>query len=352
MTEGRIARWVVAPGTRFAAGDVIVEIETDKIVNEVEAPSAGTLLDLIEPEGATTPVGAPIARWRPESSGGEQPPRAEKAAPAAAEPGPPTTPTPTPAPGWQIGGARVLSTPYARKLAKEAGIDIGTLQGTGPRGRIKAADVERARTPPQVPAVRAGAAPPASARDLSLATVSVDAGRLREIERSLSRMQAGVRRLHCVALACVRALAIGEDMGDTVPIGLATDPQAWARPPTLLAHPRTTISALAAQAADLEARAGQGHLRQEETEGGRLLILAGNEAAGVFGPAAPPGWDAALGVGAEREVFRPGPDRSPALGHEMTLALSYAASQTSHASALDLLARIKELLDEPLSMLA
>jgi pyruvate dehydrogenase E2 component (dihydrolipoamide acetyltransferase) len=86
MTEGRIARWVVAPGAHFAAGDVIVEIETDKIVNEVEAPAAGTLLELLEPEGATTPVGTPIARWRSPSGSLSITPRNVACSPGARSP--------------------------------------------------------------------------------------------------------------------------------------------------------------------------------------------------------------------------------------------------------------------------
>jgi pyruvate dehydrogenase E2 component (dihydrolipoamide acetyltransferase) len=357
MTEGRIARWVVAPGVHFAAGQVVVEIETDKIVNEVEAPSAGTLLEVLEAEGATTPVGAPIARWRPDV--GDTAPQTKVKQPPVAQPAETSPPAElTRAPKLRTSNGRVLATPYARKLAKQAGLDVATIRGTGPGGRIKALDVERARS--QVPAAvsvaqesralapRPSLATPWSGRELSLVTIDVDVRMLREVERSLSRAAHGTFEIrHYVALACIKAPATPEDLTETVPIGFEIDTPAGPNLLTIFAHPRITLSALASEAADPERRIGQG---RQETDGGRMLILAGNTATHVFGPAVPPGWSTAIGVGSVREVFRPGADGSPLLAHEMSLALSYAASELSHSAALDLLARIKALLEEPLSM--
>lgn len=366
MTEGRIARWVVAPGTRFAAGDVVVEIETDKIVNEVEAPSAGILIELIEPEGATVPVGAPLARWQPGDAGAVPAPKPTKSAekqataeeparvPAATEPSRPPKP--------HAPSGRVLSTPYARKLAKQKGLEIATIEGTGPGGRIKAIDVDRAAAvvpallpaAPRVDALGRSHSPAAQqpGRDLSLITIDVDVARLREIQLSVSK--AGHESLdnrHYVALACVRALAALQGFSDTVPVGFAVDAPAGPSLLTLHAPPRITLLALASETADLERRAGQDRLRREDTAGGHMLILAGGNSTRVFGPAVPPGWATAIGIGSVREVFRPGADGSPLLGHEMTLALSYAASELPHGEALDLLASIKALLEAPLSML-
>jgi pyruvate dehydrogenase E2 component (dihydrolipoamide acetyltransferase) len=357
MTEGRIARWVVAPGAHFAAGQVVVEIETDKIVSEVEAPSAGTLLELLEPEGTTTPVGAPIARWQPDV-GGAAPQTKEKQLPVE-QPAQTATAIELPRPPKpRTSNGRVLATPYARKLAKQAGLDVATVRGTGPSGRIKALDVERARTqgPAQVSVAQESRAlapgslvpTPSSGRELSLVTIDVDVRMLREVERSLSRAAHGTFEIrHCVALACIKAVAILEESTETVPIGFEIDTPAGPNLLTIFAHPRITLSALASETAAPERRTGQG---RQETVGGRMLILAGNTATHVFGPAVPAGWATALGVGSVREVFRPGVDGSPLLGHEMTLALSYPASELSHAAALDLLARIKVLLEEPLSM--
>ncbi len=364
MTEGRIARWVVSPGAHFAAGEVVVEIETDKIVNEIEAPSAGTLLELLEPEGATTTVGAPIARWQPDSATSAPAPKTERKQSTVEKPPQPSTAIELPGPPKPyISAGRVLSTPYARKLAKQARLDIVTIEGTGPGGRIRAVDVERARSagPPPVLMIQAadGASAPASSlpapssgRELSFTTIDVDVGRLREIEHSLSKAaHIALESRHYVALACIKALAMLREPTESVAIGFEVDTPAGPIRVTIFAPPRIALSGLAGQAADLERRAGQARLLPKEMAGGHLLILAGNDATRVFGPAAPPGWATAIGIGSVNEVFRPGADGSPLLIHEMTLTLSYAASELSHAGALDLLARIKALLEEPLGML-
>lgn len=360
MTEGRIARWVVPPGAHFAAGDVIVEIETDKIVNEVEAPSAGTLIEYLEPEGATTAVGAPIARWEPDGLA-ETPPR-QTATPPAAAPAPAHAPAETTrhaAPSAARG--RTLSTPYARKLAKGAGLELASISGTGPRGRIKAADVEQAvrltarpLAPAPEDAARAATPLALSARaQLSLAIADVDVGRLHEIERSLatSLQPLALEPRHCVALAGIRALTRGQDYREKLPVGFEFMTADGPRLLTIFADPRLSLSALVAQMADVERRASQGRLRAEETGGGRLLILAGNHVSRAFGPAVPPGWTAAIGVGSAREVLRPGRGARPLLAREMTLALSYDAAELPHVAALDFLAGIKALLEEPFSML-
>jgi pyruvate dehydrogenase E2 component (dihydrolipoamide acetyltransferase) len=363
MTEGRIARWVVAPGAHFAAGEVVVEIETDKIVSEVEAPSGGTLLELLEAEGTTTPVGTPIARWQPDV-GNAAPRTLEKQLSVQSIEQPAQTSTAVELPGPpkpRTNNGRVLATPYARKMAKQVGLDVATIRGTGLGGRIKALDVEHARSqvPAQVSETQQNVAlawqaqeqTSSSGRELSLITIDVDFGILREVERSLSKAaHTTLETRHYVALACIKALTNLEEPNESVPIGFEMDTPAGPHLGTIFAHPRITLSALASEMAEPERRAGQDPLRHNEVGGRRMLILTGNDATHVFGPAVPPGWATAMGVGSVREVFRPGADGSPLLGHEMTLALSYAASELSHAAALDLLARIKALLEEPLSM--
>jgi pyruvate dehydrogenase E2 component (dihydrolipoamide acetyltransferase) len=306
-------------------------------------------------------VGTPIARWQPDEAGPPSPAKApETRRPAAvtepkASVAPERPATRAPRPDTN----RVLATPYARKLARQNGIDIAIIAGTGPGSRIKAADVERAlATAPNPPVVvtlpLASSVPvpaPASGRDLSLVTTDVDVGRLREIDRSLKAAHLAVEGPHLIALACLRALALLEDGCERVPIGLeAETPTAGTRLVTVHASPRLSLSALAGHIVEAQRRAGQAGPRPEEAVGGRLVILAGTPATRVFGPAVPSGWAMALGLGAVRDVFRPGSDGSPVLAHEMTLALSYAASDISHAAALELLARIKALLEEPLAM--
>ena len=151
MTEGTIARWDVAPGKSFARGDIILVVETDKIAYDVEAPAPGVLQEVLVAAGNAVPVGTPIGRWdvgdikvsldAPDVAAAAEP-VARRAAQLSVEAQPPAVPAAQSQ--ARADGSRTLATPYARRLARQAGIDLRGLDGSGPRGRIKAADVERA----------------------------------------------------------------------------------------------------------------------------------------------------------------------------------------------------------------
>ncbi|MBS1885346.1 MAG: 2-oxo acid dehydrogenase subunit E2, partial [Actinobacteria bacterium] len=169
MEEGTILTWMKQVGEEVAVGEEIVEIETDKANMAYESDVAGTLTGILAKEGETLPIGAPIAVV---GDPGEAPTRVEEAPAAATSeaaeaetvhevpvPGPrPATPAPAPAPASE---ERVRASPLARRVAREQGVDLGGIQGSGPGGRIVKADVERADgTPPReplAPAVPAGA---------------------------------------------------------------------------------------------------------------------------------------------------------------------------------------------------
>jgi pyruvate dehydrogenase E2 component (dihydrolipoamide acetyltransferase) len=183
MTEGKLARWLKKPGDAVAAGDVIAEIETDKATMEVEAVDEGVLGEIKVPEGTEgVAVNAVIATLIDAGDGSVT---------AAEAPAAPASPPPSlPSQGGQtriealpleaggLGGAdaaarananghaldRIIASPLARRLAKAAGIDLATLKGSGPGGRIVKADVETApiKAAPlaETPAV---SPPPASA---------------------------------------------------------------------------------------------------------------------------------------------------------------------------------------------
>jgi len=150
MEEGTILRWLKQVGDEVAVGDELVEIETDKANMPYEADVAGTLVEILAEEGETLPIGAPIARiGEPGEAGGASAegagsPKAE--APAAGE-GEPSREAPPAA-----HGERVKASPLARRLAREMGVDLTSLTGSGPGGRIVKADVEAARAPEAVPA--------------------------------------------------------------------------------------------------------------------------------------------------------------------------------------------------------
>ena len=157
MTEGTIAKWLVAEGEKVGRGDKLAEIETDKTVVEMEAYSEGLLRKIIVDEGSLVQVGTVIAYIGdadddvPEAAAPAAEataPKAEEAAPAPAAPTPApapvqqAAPTPAPAAAPVAPGGRVKASPIARKIAEEKGIDIAAVPGTGPGGRITKSDVE------------------------------------------------------------------------------------------------------------------------------------------------------------------------------------------------------------------
>ncbi len=181
MEKGNLAKWLKKEGDKVKSGDVIAEIETDKATMEVEAVDEGTIAKILVPEGtADVPVNDVIAILagdgedvKAASAGGAPAPKAAAApapaaasaaaAPAAASAAkapPPAAPAPAAA-AQANGHGRIFSSPLARRLAKEAGIDLGRITGSGPHGRVVARDVEGAKSGKglKAPAAAPGAAP-------------------------------------------------------------------------------------------------------------------------------------------------------------------------------------------------
>jgi pimeloyl-ACP methyl ester carboxylesterase len=189
MDEGIIANWLITPGQAFRRGEPLVEIETDKTLVEYPALGDGMLVTTLVEPGANVAVGDPIARIVPaaaadwsdsveeETAPVETP--APVAAPAAAAPMPVAAPTSS--------NGRVRATPVARRLARNAGIDIGTITGNGPRGRIERRDVEA------VISGTSSARPASLARDPSSRRVIMVHGFAGD-GRTWSRMAAQLRR--------------------------------------------------------------------------------------------------------------------------------------------------------------
>ncbi len=139
MTEGTLARWLKAEGDQIRRGDLIAEISTDKINYEIEAPDDGLLHQLV-PEGSVVEVEGPLAYIL---ASGESVPAPER--PTASMPPAPAAPqAPAPSGGAAVSGVEIRATPVARRLAAQHGIDLATLAGSGPGGRIVEADILRA----------------------------------------------------------------------------------------------------------------------------------------------------------------------------------------------------------------
>jgi len=181
MEEGKLAKWHVKEGDSVSSGDVIAEIETDKATMEVEAVDEGKIGKILVAEGTDgVKVNAVIAVLLEEGedasaigAGASAAPKAEeKAAPKAEAPKAEAAPAPAakaeapkpaaaPAPAKAEGG-KVFASPLARRLAKEAGIDIAAISGSGPKGRVVKSDVEAAKSG-KAPLKAAASAPAAAA---------------------------------------------------------------------------------------------------------------------------------------------------------------------------------------------
>jgi pyruvate dehydrogenase E2 component (dihydrolipoamide acetyltransferase) len=156
MLEGTLIKWHKKAGDKISVGDVIADVETDKATMEMEAFDDGTITDILIPEGGVVKVGQPIANLEGgKKSAVKSNPTATPAAstPAVSAPtaGKPKTTTST-------DGSRIKASPLAKKIALERGVDLSGVQGTGPGGRIVAADV------PATASAQARSAAPAAPR--------------------------------------------------------------------------------------------------------------------------------------------------------------------------------------------
>jgi pyruvate dehydrogenase E2 component (dihydrolipoamide acetyltransferase) len=176
MTVGTLVRWLKNEGDAVANGDMIAEVETDKATMEVECFDDGILIKRYCGEGDEVAVGDPIAAV---GEAGEEAPAGTSSAPAAAPEAPaapePVAEAPAAAPAAPVveapaavaapaaaTGGRIKASPLAKKIAAEKGIDLATLQGSGPGGRILKEDVLNAKPGAAAPATAAGSAPAAA----------------------------------------------------------------------------------------------------------------------------------------------------------------------------------------------
>jgi pyruvate dehydrogenase E2 component (dihydrolipoamide acetyltransferase) len=179
MEEGTLAKWMVKEGDEVKSGDVIAEIETDKATMEVEAVEEGRIGKLLVAEGTEgVAVNKPIAILLEEGESAsdmkvpakarmpEKPKEAEKkASPESAKTEAKKEAKPVPAAHANGKGERIFASPLARRIAGQKGIDLSSVQGSGPRGRIVKADVESVKPGVRKPAAPSGAPAPASAID-------------------------------------------------------------------------------------------------------------------------------------------------------------------------------------------
>ena len=385
MTEGTVSEWVVSPGDSFSSGDLVLIVETDKIANEVEAPADGTLHEVIVQVGETVPVGAVLARWDVGGDVGGAATPAPAPAPVDAIPEV-AAPAPAAAPA---DGARVVATPLARRIAGQEGVDLHAVSGTGPKGRIKAEDVRKAKQ--ATPAISQQPAPDdqamagtrvaptayqaAVARRLTEAkrdtphfylSTEADVGALLDIRQNLNAANPDLRISinHLILAAVGRALAdmpaanrIWSDgeiiQFGTADVGVAVTTDAGLFVPILRDVAGKGLGTIASGAREIVTRARDGALGSQDMAGGATTVSnAGMFDVTYMGSIINPGQSSILGVGSIRKLFRPDDDGRPELRQEMGLVLSCDHRVFDGVGGLAFLNSIKTYLETPFRLLA
>ncbi|WP_209347624.1 pyruvate dehydrogenase complex dihydrolipoamide acetyltransferase [Pontixanthobacter sp. CEM42] len=202
MEEGTLAKWLVKVGDTVNSGDIMAEIETDKATMEFEAVDEGVIVAIEVEEGTEgVQVGTVIATLAGEDEDPEEAAVAPKeAAPApepaeeeAAAPAPAPTPTPAPAAAKPAApaGDRVIASPLAKRIAEQKGVDLASITGSGPNGRIVKADVEDAKPGTAAPAASSAstsaATAPAAPSDLPDFGIPHEDEKLNNVRKVIAR---------------------------------------------------------------------------------------------------------------------------------------------------------------------
>jgi len=377
MESGTIVRWLKSEGEQVAKGEPLYELDTDKVTQEVEAEANGVLLKIAVPEGEVE-VGRTIAFIGNE---GEtvvvEAPAAPKAeAPTAAEKAPEAAPAPEP----QTTNGRIKASPLARRLARERGIDLAAVRGTGPEGRIVAEDVERSEV--TAPAARpAAAAPPAEvtstplsgvrktiARRLTQAwtvpafmlTVSADMSRANELIARRRELEPDVRVTvtDLLTKVCAQALMRHPDMNvqftedallafPNANVGIAVAAPQGLVVPVVHGAENLTLAQIAQARGDLVGRARDAKLRAEDIEGGTFTISnLGMFEVDQFVAVLNPPQASILAVGATRDQVVP-VDGELLVLPLMTMTLTCDHRAVDGATGADFLKTVKSFLEDP-----
>jgi pyruvate dehydrogenase E2 component (dihydrolipoamide acetyltransferase) len=405
MEAGTIVRWLKAEGDSVGRDEPLYELDTEKVTQEVESPVAGVLLKILASEGQEVEVGKPVCvigeageevSDQPDASDPALEPSAEEAGPApkqeeqredrqaaAATPGAEqkAEAKAETAPAAVDAGERIKASPLARRIAKERGLELRRIVGTGPEGRIVAEDVERAAAAPAWEAkpvavtedsetVELTSVRRTIARRLTEAweaphfAISMSADMRRAIalrETLVERVQEGEARptfsdvlTKLCALALLRHPALNAHyegnevrLFHTVNIGIAVAIPNGLVVPVIRNAEALTIPELAAARADLVERTRASKLRPDDLEGGTFTISN----LGMFGverffAVLNPPQVAILAVGAieERAVVA---DSEIVARPRMDLTLSCDHRGVDGATASEFLRTLKELLEEP-----
>ena len=329
LTEGEIARWLVAEGQEIAEDDPLVEIQTDKTTVEIPSPAAGVVSRILVAEGEVVPVGTVLVVI---GGDGAEPAAAEQ---QRAEPSPPQEPAERPA---RKGAAR--ATPLVRRIAQELGVDLESVSGTGPGGRVTEADVRGA--------AGGGAAPEHAAaegrREKLHGVRRLIAEHMARAHREVPAVTwveecdfTGVDLKRLVALtlkACAESLQEFPELNarlegdeivylDRYDLGVAVQTEQGLVVPVVRGCDSASLDELDAEVRRLAESARAGRLKPEELRGSTFTVTSAGKLAGLFQtPIVNHPEVAILSVGriAERPVVRDGEVVVRTIGN---LALSF-----------------------------
>ena len=406
MESGTIVKWLKAEGDQVEKGEPLYELDTDKVTQEVEAEASGVLLKIAVAEGEAD-VGTTIAvigeqgedvsaiasetaqsvEETPQEEGSPGPGREQErergSQATAAEQITDARPT-----DGNGAGARVKASPLARRIARERGIELGELKGTGPEGRVVAEDVERAATLPAQAAPTTTPVPTGEIERIPLTSVRrTIARRLTEawqapaFQIAMSADMTRAQHLHALLAeqtkegeprptvtdiltkACASALmrhravnALWADdaieLHPSANIGIAVAIEAGLVVPVIHQAEQKTIAELAAARADIVTRARESKLRQDDLDGGTFTISN----LGMFGverfvAVLNPPQAAILAVGAIEPKAVPTDDGGFEARPLITLTLTCDHRSLDGATASDFLRTVKAFLEEPGLML-
>ena len=409
VVEGTVSRWLVKEGDRVAVDQPLVEITTDKVDAEIPSPVAGVIEKILVPEGETVAVGAPLATIDP-SGQARAAAGTAAATPAAvpAEPARPAAKAELPVRSAPAAEGAPRATPLARRMAEQAGLDLGAIEASGPSGRVTRADVERergkgAQTPraargAAAPARSAGAAPARQAyleyqlqpgdRVIPMSPlrrlvaehmvvskrVSPHVGTVAEIDlagvvRVRDAHKDSFRATHGFALsflpfvlhACVRALreypalnaSVLEDAiveKKDIHLGIAVETEKGLVVPVVRHTDRLSLAGIAEATEDLARRARSKRLSPDELKGGTFTVSNPGREGNLYGFAIinqPQVGILRMGEVVKRPVVRTlGGEDAIVIRPIMHLALSYDHRAVDGAPANGFLHRVRELLEE------
>lgn len=391
MATGKIAKWHVKEGDAVKKGALLFEIETDKAAMEIDAPSDGVIRNITVAEGAVVPVGQVVALIYQDGE--------NASAPVSAEPLPPVKPiTPAPRPDAEqtavlpaaSASGRFPATPLARRLAREGGITLENIAGSGPRGRIAAIDVQGALAKPtaaQRPEPGSFEVIPVDgmrrtiAQRLTLSkqtiphfylTVNCDLTRLSEIREILNAqaprdaqkfpvwklsindfiIKAMASALKQVPDANVTWADEGIHKHHSCDVGVAVAVEGGLFTPIVRAAETKSLSQISKEMKDLATRARARKLVPAEYQGGTTTISnLGMYGIEQFTAIINPPHATILAVGAGMERFVP-VNELPVLRTQMTCTLSCDHRAVDGALGAQLLAAFRTFIEEPALMLA